>query len=63
MPNHLYDALLGSQGGDDRPFLTVPDGAVLSYGELVALSGTISSVRKIIANVPAMASITTDVSM
>ena len=42
MSNHLYDALLGARGFSDQPFLTVPGSAVLTYGELVALSGQLA---------------------
>ena len=44
MSNHLYEALLGTRSFDDHPFLRLPDGAVLTYGELFALSGQLAHV-------------------
>jgi len=44
MSNHLYDALLGTRGFDDQPFLRMPGGAGLTYGELFALSGQLAHV-------------------
>jgi malonyl-CoA/methylmalonyl-CoA synthetase len=36
--NHLHDALFAPHQGSDRPFLTTPDGAALSYGAFVDLA-------------------------
>ncbi|MCX7325841.1 MAG: malonyl-CoA synthase [Hyphomicrobiales bacterium] len=38
MPNHLFDAIRARMPAPDRPFIIHPDGRILSYGGLDALS-------------------------
>jgi malonyl-CoA/methylmalonyl-CoA synthetase len=42
--NHLYDALLGAGGLENRPFLKLPDGAIWTYGEMRALAARLARV-------------------
>ncbi|NBN78606.1 AMP-binding protein [Microvirga tunisiensis] len=43
MANHLFDALMAAGAAADKPFLRLEDGASVTYGGLVALSGQIAN--------------------
>ncbi|MGL4441498.1 MAG: AMP-binding protein, partial [Bosea sp. (in: a-proteobacteria)] len=43
MPNHLFDIIRSRMLAAEKPFITHPDGSVISYGDLVATSGRIAA--------------------